>query len=204
MARVGIVGLGLVLAACGGSATPEPKSPEPAETSAAPEAAPKDDASKSSDADDSAKSSSDSPKSDDASSQGKGVSGDELKTVLQLVIEDAELDKYLKLTEPGRFPLKMSGKDVPSGIELMKSGQPVKIFQGEPTKKDAVLVITNIEIAPPDATVGYRYDAEGIIGNAHLKKASYGWELKSSRIVEHYRSDDGSGGGDGESKKKKR
>lgn len=202
MARVGI-GLGLLLIACGGSATPEPKSPEPAENSAA-ESAPKDDASKSESAsDEGAKSSSDSPKSDDASSQGKGASEDELKTVLQLVIEDAELDKYLKLTEPGRFPLKMQGKDVPSGIALMKSGQPVKMFAGEPTKKDAVLVITNIEIAPADATVGYRYDAEGIIGTAHLKKASYGWELKSSRIVEHYRSDD-SGGGSGEPKSKKK
>jgi hypothetical protein len=204
MARVGLIGLGLVLVGCGGSATPEPKSPEPAETSATDSAA-KDDASKpSSDADEGGKSSSDSPKSDDTSSQGKGASEDELKTVLQLVIEDAELDKYLKLTEPGRFPLKMAGKDVPSGIALMKSGQPVKIFQGEPTKKDAVLVITNVEIAPPDASVGYRYDAEGIIGTAHLKKASYGWELKSSRIVEHYRSDDGSSSGDGETKKKKK
>src|SRR5581483_3507141 len=102
--------------------------------------------------------------------------------------EDAELDKYLHLEEPGRFPLKMSGKDVPSG--LMKAGQAVKLFEGEPTKKDAVLVITNIEVAPPNATVGYRYDAEGVVGTAHLKKASYGWELKSSRIVEHYRADD--------------
>jgi hypothetical protein len=202
MARVGI-GLGLVLIACGGSATPEPKSPEPAETSAA-ESAPKDDASKSAPAaDEDAKSSSDSSKSEDATSQGKGTSEEELKTVLQLVIEDAELDKYLHLTEPGRFPLKMSGKDLPSGIALMKSGQPVKIFAGEPTKKDAVLVVTNIEVASPDATVGYRYDAEGIVGTAHLKKASYGWELKSSRIVEHYRSDD-SGGGSGDSKKKKK
>ncbi len=202
MARVGIVGLGLVLIACGGSATPEPKSPEPAETSAA-ESAPKDDSSKS-ESDEGAKSSSDSPKTEDTGSQGKGASEDELKTVLQLVIEDAELDKYLKLTEPGRFPLKMQGKDVPSGIALMKSGQPVKMFDGEPTKKDAVLVITNIEIAPPQATVGYRYDAEGIIGTAHLKKASYGWELKSSRIVEHYRSDDSGSSSPGESKKKKK
>ncbi len=199
-----MVGLGLVVMACGGSATPEPKSAAPADTASAAEAAPKDDASNSSsDADDGAKSSSDSPKSDDTGSQGSGVSGDELKTVLQLVIEDAELDKYLKLTEPGRFPLKMSGKDVPSGIALMKSGQPVKIFEGEPTKKDAVLVITNIQIAPPDATVGYRYDAERIVGTAHLKKESYGWELKSSRIVEHYRSDDGSSG-DGDSKKRRK
>jgi hypothetical protein len=197
------IGLGLVLIACGGSATPEPKSPEPAET-AAEQPAPKDDASKSEPAsDEGAKSSGDSSKSEDTSSQGKGASEEELKTVLQLVIEDAELDKYLKLTEPGRFPLKMSGKDVPSGIALMKSGQPVKIFQGEPTKKDAVLVITNIEIAPPEATVGYRYEAEGIIGTAHLKKASYGWELKSSRIVEHYRSDDSSSGGEKPEKKKK-
>ncbi len=191
---------GLLVVACGGSATPEPKSPEP-ESSTASESAPKDDDAKA--PSDGEKASSDAPKEDDASSSGKGTSEDELKTVLQLVLEDAELDKYLHLTEPGRFPLKVAGKDVPSTIALMKSGQPVKIVEGEPAKKDAVLVITNIEIAPPDATVGYRFDIEGVVGTAHLKKASYGWELKSSRIVEHYKSDSG-GGSEGEKPEKKK
>ena len=198
MTRVGFC-LGLVMIACGGAATPAPESPDTEK--APPAAAPKDDDTKATS--DDAKSSDESPKGDDASGGGKTTSGDELKTVLQLVIEDAELDKYLHLEEPGRFPLKMSGKDLPGDIALTKAGQPVKMFEGEPTKKDAVLVITKIEIESPDATVGYRYDVEGVVGTAHLKKASYGWELQSSRIVEHYRSDDDQGSGGGEKKKKK-
>jgi hypothetical protein len=193
MARVGIW-LGLFLFACGGSA-PDAKSADSTETTTthddvAPAASSDDGASSKSSGDaktgdaKSGDTKSDDAKSDDAA--GKPSSGDELQTVMQLVIEDAELDKYLRLTEPGRFPLKMAGKVLPSGIALTKAGQPVKIVDGEPAKKDAVLVITNIEIKPPEATVGYRFDIEGVVGTAHLKKASYGWELQSSRIVEHY------------------
>jgi hypothetical protein len=83
----------------------------------------------------------------------------------------------------------MAGSALPSGIALTKAGQPVKIVAGEPAKKDAVLVITKIEISPSDATVGYRFDIKGAVGTAFLKKAQWGWELKSSRIVEHYKAD---------------
>jgi hypothetical protein len=176
----------LLLIACGGSATPKAEAPEPATTEAAPKEA---EPAASDDAKSSPAAKSDEPAGDGASN-GKGASENELQTVMQLVIEDAELDKYLHLEEPGRFPLKMSGKDLPSGIALTKAGQPVKLVDGEPAKKDAVLVITKIDIEGPDATVGYRFDIEGVVGTAHLKKASYGWELKSSRIVEHYRADD--------------
>ena len=173
--------------ACGGAATPKAEAPEPAK-----ESAPKQEEQASSDdTKPSGGSKSDDSSSDSSSgSSSTGTSTDELKTVMQLVIEDAELDKYLHLEEPGRFPLKIAGKELPSGIALTKAGQPVKVVDGEPAKKDAVLVITKIEIAAPDATVGYRFDIEGVVGTAHLKKASYGWELKSSRIVEHYRADD--------------
>jgi hypothetical protein len=171
--------------ACGGAATPKAAAPEPATESAPAKDEPATSADETKLAGDAK---SDAKGGDDPS--GKGTSEDELKTVLQLVIEDAELDKYLHLEEPGRFPLKMAGKDLPSGVALTKAGQAVKIVDGEPAKKDAVLVITKIEIASPDATVGYRFDIEGVVGTAHLKKASYGWELKSSRIVEHYRADD--------------
>ncbi|HEX4336342.1 MAG TPA: hypothetical protein VH062_10545 [Polyangiaceae bacterium] len=187
--------MGLLLIACGGAATPKAEAPE-----STPPASKADDAASSSgDADSKgtdSKSSGDSAgssdtKSDDASGSGKGgASTDELKTVMQLTIEDPELDKYLHLEEPGRFPLKMAGKDLPSGLGLTKAGQPVKIVDGEPAKKDAVLVITKIEVTGSDAAIGYRFDIEGIVGTAHLKKASYGWELASSRIVEHYRPDD--------------
>ena len=122
-----------------------------------------------------------------AAAQPTGPSDDRV-AVLQLAIDDPELDPYLKLGEPGRFPLKISGSSVPSGVELTKSAKPVEVV-GPPAKKtDPVLVITSVEISGTTATVGYRYDVEGIRGTAYLKKGTRGWELSRSRIVEHYKS----------------
>ncbi len=111
--------------------------------------------------------------------------GDDVHAVLQLTINDTELDQYLKLGEPGRFPLKIAGSAVPQGIELEKATKPVVITSPPTSKKDAVLVVTDIDIKGNDATVSYRYDIEGIRGTAYLKKTPHGWELSRSRIVEH-------------------
>jgi len=112
-------------------------------------------------------------------------SANDTQAILQLVIEDPELDPYLKLGEPGRFPLKVSGSAVPQGIELVKSTKPVVMSPAPKDKKDPVLVITGLEVQGKDATVSYRYDIEGIRGTAYLKKSSHGWELTRSRVVEH-------------------
>ncbi|HEY3498864.1 MAG TPA: hypothetical protein VGK73_29435 [Polyangiaceae bacterium] len=122
-----------------------------------------------------------------AAAQPAGPSDDRV-AVLQLAIDDPELDPYLKLGEPGRFPLKISGSSVPSGVELTKSAKPVEVVGAPAKKTDPVLVITSIEISGSSATVGYRYDVEGIRGTAYLKKGARGWELSRSRIVEHYKS----------------
>ena len=111
--------------------------------------------------------------------------GDDVHAVLQLTVDDSELDQYLKLGQPGRFPLKIAGSAVPPNIELVKATKPVVVSQPPTSKKDAVLVITDIEIKGSDATVSYRYDVEGIRGTAYLKKSPHGWELTRSRIVEH-------------------
>jgi hypothetical protein len=111
--------------------------------------------------------------------------GDDVHAVLQLTVDDTELDQYLKLGQPGRFPLKIAGSAVPPNIELVKATKPVVVSQPPASKKDAVLVITDIEIKGSDATVSYRYDVEGIRGTAYLKKSPHGWELTRSRIVEH-------------------
>ena len=135
------------------------------------------------------------PKPDDNVRQSAGdakrsdeatpAQGDDVKAVLQLTVEDAELDQYLKLGEPGRFPLKISGSAVPPNIELMKATKPVVVSGPPSSKKDAVLVVTDLDIKGSDATVSYRYDIEGIRGTAYLKKTPHGWELTRSRIVEH-------------------
>ena len=162
---------------CGGSAPPKtPSSSDEAASSEAPAAA--------SESEGKAKAPSESPKAPEDSAESP-TSADELGSILQRVIEDDELDKYLKLTLPGRFPLKISGTDLPSGLSLTKGNQPVQVVSAPSSKKDAVLVVTTVEITGKDATIAYRYDAEGIRGTARLKKGERGWELKNSRIVEH-------------------
>jgi hypothetical protein len=111
--------------------------------------------------------------------------GDDVQAVLQLTVEDSELDQYLKLGEPGRFPLKLAGSAVPQSVQLVKATKPVVITAPPSDKKEAVLVVTGLEIKGSDATVTYRYDVEGIRGTAYLTKTPHGWELKRSRIVEH-------------------
>ena len=122
-----------------------------------------------------------------AAAQPAGPANDTV-AVLQLAIDDPELDPYLKLGEPGRFPLKISGSSVPSGSELTKSTKPVEVVGAPAKKTDPVLVITAVEITGATGTVSYRYDVEGIRGTAYLKKGSRGWELSRSRIVEHFKS----------------
>jgi hypothetical protein len=111
--------------------------------------------------------------------------GDDVHAILQLTVDDTELDQYLKLGEPGRFPLKIAGSAVPQNIELTKATKPVVVSSPPASKKDAVLVVTDIDVKGNEATVSYRYDIEGIRGTAYLKKTPHGWELTRSRIVEH-------------------
>lgn len=112
-------------------------------------------------------------------------STDDATAILQLVVNDPELDPYLKLGEPGRFPLKVSGSALPAGVKLVKSTEPVQVVPGAKDKKDPVLVFTEVEISGKKASVRYRYDIEGIRGSASLTKGQYGWELTNSRVVEN-------------------
>jgi hypothetical protein len=130
------------------------------------------------------------PAKSDAPSGDKPVSGApatdaDVTAILQLVVDDPELDKYLHLGEPGRFPLQLAGERLPSGLKLIKATEPVKVVDGPKSKKDAVLVVTEIDVQGDKATVRYRYDVEGIRGNVTLAKLAHGWELKNSRLVEH-------------------
>lgn len=172
--------IGLFAIACGGSAKPPATENGPAaeeKASAEPAAAKKE-----SDGDSSEKS--DKAESSDVS--GEEASTDDRKAVLQLVIDDEELGKYLRVTEPGRFPLKVSGSDIPSGI--VKATKPIEIVSS-PAPKAAVLVITEVQIGAKHASVSYRYDIEGIKGTTTLDKGPRGWEILRSRIVEHFRPD---------------
>jgi hypothetical protein len=156
------LGVTLFVVACGGATPPaesaEPSAPPPTEEAPSAEPAKAEPSAPSSEAD--------------------------VSAVLQLVVDDLELDKFLHLEKAGRFPLRIAGEKLPSDLKLIKSNEPVKIVQGPKDKTDAVLVIMELSVQGDDASVRYRYDAEGIRGTVTLKRSAHGWELKNSRIVE--------------------
>ena len=110
------------------------------------------------------------------------ASADDLRTVLQLVLDDETLDPFLHLDQPGRFPLAISGPNLPDG--LTKSSKPVKLVAQPGSKKDPVLVFTEIDVKGKHATIRFRYDIEGIQGSAVLDKRDHGWELTRSKVIE--------------------
>jgi hypothetical protein len=163
-----------VASACGGPAAPA-EGPEPPPESGDATAAPADDAAATAP-----------PGGDEKPTASAGpASEDDVNAILQLVVDDPELDSHLKLGEPGRFPLQVSGDGLPGSLKIVKATEPVKVVGPPKSKKDAVLVITEIEIKGDKATVRYRYDVEGIRGTVTLSKTPHGWELKNSRVVEH-------------------
>lgn len=122
---------------------------------------------------------------DDESDPSGPASAEDLQQILQLVINDEALDPILKLAEPGRFPLQISGEDIPSGVELMKNTEPVKVVPPPKSKQEPVLVFTSIDADSKQARVRYRYDVEGVRGSASLKKLEGRWQLSNSRVSDY-------------------
>jgi hypothetical protein len=165
-----------LMVACSGSqkeaSAPEPESnespePPPESESAGEEEAPADESSSN-------------------SSGGEYLSPEILRTTLQLVIQDDALQTAMNLTVPGRFPIKISGKDIPSNIDLVAATKAVEVvpMPEDPTKQP-VLVFTSIELEGNTVTFKYRYEVEKIRGTSKVVKGSSAWELKSSRISEY-------------------
>lgn len=114
---------------------------------------------------------------------GSMASSEDFKAALQVVIQDSALQRELKLEEPGRFPLKISGSDIPSSIELVAVTEAVQVVPApENAKEEPVLVFTDIDIKANEGTFKYRYDVEGVRGTSYVVKGPSGWELKSSRV----------------------
>jgi hypothetical protein len=109
---------------------------------------------------------------------------EEIQAVLQLVLDDEALEPYLRLGEPGRFPLRIAG-EIPGGLDLVKATKPVQIVEGPKDKKDAVLVFTEVKLSGKKASVRYRYDVEGLRASATLEKVEGRWTLKRSRLTEY-------------------
>jgi hypothetical protein len=115
---------------------------------------------------------------------------DEVQAVLQLVIDDDALQPFLKLEEPGRFPLRVAfGGDVQntSGIALTKMTKPVEIVDSSAASdpKQPAILITALNVEGDRARVTYRYKVEGVHGTASLAKTKNGqWELVNSTLTE--------------------
>jgi len=75
--------------------------------------------------------------------------------------------------EPGRFPLKISGDKLPSGLKLVKATKPVEVVDGRSRRRTPCLPITEIDVQGDKASVRYRYDIEGIRGNVTLAKSPH-------------------------------
>ena len=184
--------LGILAMACGGG-TPEADSPDDYEDDYVEDPADEGDVDMGADMEDSEASEDDSGGTEEAANNG-AVSPEDIKTVLQLVLDDEELGPYLKLEEPGRFPLKIAGSGLPSGVELTKSTKPVEIVTGPKNKEDAVLVFTRIDVGPTKGTIKYRYDIERMRGSCTVRKVEGRWELTRSRLTEYGGVEEGGAG----------
>ncbi len=108
----------------------------------------------------------------------------DLKTILQLVLDDDALQPYLHLEEPERMPLKVHGDMLPQGLELTMARKPVQYVDASVAedKKKAVLVFTEIEVKGDKANIAFRYDIEKVKGSATVVKSEGRWTLDKSRI----------------------
>jgi len=114
------------------------------------------------------------------------ASADDLRGVLQAVIDDEALTNYLHLEQRNRFPLHISGRGLPKDLQLTKMTKPVVIDdEGSRDAKKPVLVFTEIEIKGAEATVRFRYDIEGVRGTTTLNKPYGQWAVKQSHVAEH-------------------
>lgn len=176
----GGVVLPLALLGCASSTAP---AESPTETNSSyEESTPSEDAAASADA-----AEGESTATDTQSASTAPASEEDLKQALQVVIQDESLLSELKLGEPGRFPLKIAGQSLSSGLELKAHSEAVEVVSAPADPKSvAVLIFTNIDITNSQGTFKYRYDVEGMRGTSYVEKNDQGvWELKSSRVSEY-------------------
>lgn len=127
------------------------------------------------------------PSAEPQGTAAEPASSEDLQQALQVVLQDESLLGELKLGEPGRFPLKISGSSLSGGLELKAHSEAVEVISAPTdTKTVAVLIFTHIDITSRQGTFKYRYDIEGVRGTSYVEKNDQGiWELKSSRFSEY-------------------
>ena len=110
----------------------------------------------------------------------------DVQEAFQVVLSDEALQRALNLTEPGRFPVKISGTGLPSDLKLEVGAKPVEVI-AQPDDPEAVpvLVFTDFQLNSSGGSFRYRYDIEGVRGTSYVVKTGERWELKSSRLSEY-------------------
>lgn len=123
---------------------------------------------------------------EDGASSSDSLSPEDFQAALQIVIQDDALQNAMNLTEPGRFPIKISGEGLPSNLQLTAGEKAVEIVPApEDPKKEPVLVFSKIDVSGNRVSFKYRYDIEGMRGTSTVSKKDGIWELKASRISEY-------------------
>lgn len=120
------------------------------------------------------------------SSSSESITPEDFQAALQVVIQDDALQTAMNLTEPGRFPIKISGEGLPANLKLTAGEKAVEVVltPADP-KKEAVLIFSKVEISGNRVSFKYRYDIEGVRGTSTVAKKDGVWELKASRISEY-------------------
>jgi hypothetical protein len=120
---------------------------------------------------------------DEAGSETVSVTTEEFQDALQIVLDDEALREGIQLGEPGRFPLKISGVDIPSNVKVKCVGEDVEIVEApKDPKTTPVLVFVQVEFKGTMGIFKYRHDAAGIRGTTKVKRDGSRWELMASRI----------------------
>jgi hypothetical protein len=173
------IGLACLACACGASPAADPETPEgPSESAEAP---PGDESSSEQSGETSAPGSEASPSSEATSGE---LGEDDVEAVLEQLLEDPGLDRYLHLDQRGRLPLKISGPGVPAKLKIIKGSHEVKVVDGPSSAKDPVLVFTKIERDGESVRLRYQYDVEGIKGSAVVFRKEGVWRLGANRVIE--------------------
>jgi hypothetical protein len=117
----------------------------------------------------------------------EAASSEDLQQAIQVVVQDEALLSELKLGEPGRFPLKIAGSSLPTGLQIQAHSEAVQVVAAPADPKtEPVLIFTDVTLNARQGTFKYRYDVEGVRGTSHVVKNAAGvWELKSSRVSEY-------------------
>ncbi|HVU00895.1 MAG TPA: hypothetical protein VHE30_04055 [Polyangiaceae bacterium] len=111
------------------------------------------------------------------------LSSADLAKALETFLADPELGAYLQKSSRGG--VKVSGPDLPKDLKVVQGTHYAQIVDGPKGPKDPVVVITRLAHDGDVVTIAYRYDVDGIVGTTRVKNGKSGWELMSSRIVEH-------------------